>query len=36
VVAAEVYPNLNTPARYMRFGGCTIVVLWTRFKIPSG
>jgi Carboxypeptidase regulatory-like domain len=36
VVAAEVYPNLNTPARYMRFGGCSIVVLWTRLKIPSG
>jgi hypothetical protein len=35
VVAAEVYPNLNTPARYMRFGGCTIVVLWTRLKVPS-
>ena len=35
VVAAEVYQNLNTPARYMRFGGCTIVVLWTRLKVPS-
>ena len=35
VVAAEVYPNLNTPARYMRFGGCTIVVLWTRLRVPS-
>jgi hypothetical protein len=35
VVAAEVYPNLNTPARYMRPGGCAIVVLWTRSKIPS-
>lgn len=36
VVAAEVYSNLNTPGRYMRFGGCTIVVLWTRLKIPRG
>ena len=35
IVAAEVYPNLNTPARFMRFGGCTIVVLWTRLKVPS-
>jgi hypothetical protein len=35
VVAAEVYQNLNTPARYMRFGGCTIVVLWTRLKVPA-
>jgi hypothetical protein len=35
IVAAEVYPNLNTPARYMRFGGCTIVVLWTRLKVPG-
>jgi hypothetical protein len=33
VIAAEVYQNLNTPAQYMRFGGCTIVVLWTRLKI---
>ena len=35
VVAAEVYQNLNTPAQYMRFGGCTMVVLWTRPKIRS-
>lgn len=35
VVAAEVYQNLNTPGRYMRPGGCTMVVLWTRFKIPG-
>jgi len=35
IVAAEVYQNLNTPARYMRFGGCTIVVLWTRLKVPA-
>ena len=35
IVAAEVYSNLNTPARYMRFGGCTIVVLWTRLKVPA-
>ncbi|HEY8852990.1 MAG TPA: carboxypeptidase regulatory-like domain-containing protein [Gemmatimonadaceae bacterium] len=35
IVAAEVYPNLNTPARYMRFGGCSIVVLWTRLKVPA-
>ena len=35
VIAAEVYQNLNTPAQYMRFGGCTIVVLWTRLKIRS-
>jgi hypothetical protein len=33
VIAAEVYQNLNTPAQYMRFGGCTIVVLWTRLKL---
>ena len=36
VVAVEVYQNLITPARYMRIGGCTMVVLWTRFKIPGG
>ena len=35
IVAAEVYDNLRTPARYMRFGGCTIVVLWTRLKVPG-
>jgi hypothetical protein len=35
VIAAEVYQNFSTPARYMRFGGCTIVVLWTRLKLPS-
>jgi hypothetical protein len=35
IVAAEVYSNLNTPARYMRFGGCSIVVLWTRLKVPA-
>ena len=35
VVAAEVYQNFTTPARYMRSGGCTVVVLWTRLKIPS-
>ena len=35
IVAAEVYKNLDTPARYMRFGGCTIVVLWTRLKVPG-
>jgi hypothetical protein len=35
VVAAEVYQNFNTPGRYMRFGGCTIVVLWTRLKVPA-
>jgi hypothetical protein len=33
VVAAEVYRNLDAPGRYMRPGGCAIVVLWTRFKI---
>jgi len=36
VVAVEVYQNLITPARYMRPGGCTMVVLWTRLKIPGG
>lgn len=35
IVAAEIYENLSTPARYMRFGGCTIVVLWTRLKVPA-
>jgi hypothetical protein len=35
VVAAEVYQNFATPARYMRIGSCTIVVLWTRSKVPS-
>jgi hypothetical protein len=34
VVAAEVYQNFSTPGRYMRFGGCTIVVLWTGLKVP--
>ena len=33
VVAAEVYRNVDAPGRYMRPGGCAIVVLWTRFKI---
>ena len=33
VVAAEVYRNVDTPGRYMRPGGCALVVLWTRFKI---
>lgn len=35
VVAAEVYQNFSTPGRYMRFGGCTIVVLWTGLKVPA-
>jgi uncharacterized protein (DUF2141 family) len=35
VVAVEVYQNINTPGRYMRPGGCTMVILWTRFKIRS-
>jgi len=35
VVAVEVYQNIDTPGRYMRPGGCTMVILWTRFKIRS-
>ena len=35
VIAAEVYQNLNAPAQYMRVGGCTIIVLWTRLRIRS-
>jgi hypothetical protein len=34
VVAAEVYQATNTPAQYTTgMGGCTTVVLWTRFKV---
>lgn len=34
VVAVEVYQATNTPAQYSRAGGgCTTIVLWTRFKI---
>ena len=35
VVAVEVYQNIDTPGRYMRPGVCTMVILWTRFKIRS-
>jgi hypothetical protein len=36
VVAVEVYQDTNTPAQYTRAGGgCTTIVLWTRFKIRS-
>jgi carboxypeptidase family protein/TonB-dependent receptor-like protein len=35
VVAAEVYQASDTPAQYTMggMGGCTTIVLWTRFKI---
>jgi hypothetical protein len=34
VMAAEVYQASNTPARYTTgMGGCTTIVLWTRFKV---
>jgi hypothetical protein len=34
VVAVEVYQGSNAPAQYSRgLGGCTTIVLWTRFKI---
>lgn len=36
VVAVEVYQDTNTPAQYTRAGGgCTTIVLWTRFKIRN-
>jgi hypothetical protein len=36
VVAVEAYKDFNTPGQYMRAGGgCTTIVLWTRFKIRS-
>ena len=36
VVAVEVYQDTNTPAQYTRGGGgCTTIVLWTRFKIRN-
>lgn len=35
IVAAEVYQNFNTPARYMRAGSCTVVLFWTRFRISG-
>jgi hypothetical protein len=36
VVAVEVYQDTNTPGQYTRAGGgCTTIVLWTRFKIRS-
>lgn len=34
VMAAEVYQASNTPAQYSTaMGGCTTIVLWTRFKV---
>ena len=34
IVAVEVYQGSNVPAQYSRgTGGCTTIVLWTRFKI---
>jgi hypothetical protein len=34
IVAVEVYQGSNVPAQYSRgAGGCTTIVLWTRFKI---
>ena len=34
VVAVEVYHGASAPAQYTRgLGGCTTIVLWTRFKI---
>jgi carboxypeptidase family protein/TonB-dependent receptor-like protein len=36
VVAVEVYQASNTPGQYTRAGGgCTTIVLWTRFKIRN-
>ena len=36
VVAVEVYQETNTPGQYTRAGGgCTTIVLWTRFKVRS-
>ena len=36
VVAAEVYQSGTAPAEYTRSGGgCTTIVLWTRFRIRS-
>jgi hypothetical protein len=36
VVAVEVYQDTNTPGQYTRAGGgCTTIVLWTRFKIRN-
>ncbi len=36
IVAVEVYQDSNTPGQYIRAGGgCTTIVLWTRFKIRS-
>jgi hypothetical protein len=34
IAAVEVYQGSTTPAQYTRAGGgCTTIVLWTRFKI---
>ena len=34
VVAVEVYQGSNVPAQYSRgSGGCTTIVIWTKFKI---
>ena len=36
VVAVEVYQGIDAPAQFTRAGGgCTTIVLWTRFKIRS-
>jgi hypothetical protein len=36
VMAAEVYQASNTPAQYSTaMGGCTTIVLWTRFKVKD-
>jgi hypothetical protein len=34
VVAVEVYQGSNVPAQYSRgSGGCTTIVIWTKFRI---
>ena len=36
VVAVEVYQGMDAPAQFTRAGGgCTTIILWTRFKIRS-
>jgi hypothetical protein len=36
IVAVEVYQSGTAPAQYMRTGGgCTTIVLWTKFRIRS-
>jgi hypothetical protein len=35
IVAVEVYQGVSAPPQFTRGGGCTTIVLWTRFKIRS-